>query len=91
MTLRPAALSLLAAVLTGAVFVAPAAAQSSCAWYTREALRQQQDNIRGHCGFQGPSWSSDMKAHAAWCATARPDDWRAEARKREQMLATCKK
>jgi hypothetical protein len=66
------------------------AQSASCNWYADTALKQQQRNERGKCGFAGPEWSFSREAHLTWCATQRPDRWKAEARKREQMLATCK-
>jgi hypothetical protein len=77
----------------GLIFLAtalPAAAQANCDWYARTALRQQQDNEQRKCGFTGPAWSWDLKGHMTWCATANPDQWKAEAQKRERDLATCK-
>lgn len=67
-----------------------AGAQANCDWYAKTALKQQQENEQRKCGFTGANWSSDLKAHLAWC-TANPDQWRAEAQRREQQLATCKK
>jgi hypothetical protein len=72
------------AALTGG-----AGAQSSCEWYAKTALKQQQDNERLRRGLKGPSWSLDLRAHTAWCASVAPDDWKAEARKRDQQLAAC--
>ena len=67
----------------------PASAQSNCQWYATTALKQQQDNERMKCGFSGPSWSSDLRAHNAWCASVPPELWRSEAHKRDQELASC--
>ena len=85
------------ALLTGGVVAAfvgplcgPAAADGNCDWYARTALRQQQDNQQRKCGFTGPAWSWDLKGHMAWCATANPDQWKAEAQKRERELGTCR-
>jgi hypothetical protein len=71
--------------------VTRAEAQATCEWYAKTALQQQQRNERNKCGFKGPEWSSDLRAHLAWCAGQSPDRWKAEAQKREQMLAACKK
>jgi hypothetical protein len=68
-----------------------AAVQSNCDWYARTALRQQQDNEQRKCNFSGPEWSWDLKAHMTWCATANPDQWKAEAQKRERELNACKR
>ncbi len=69
---------------------APAGAQANCDWYAKTALKQQQENEQRKCGFSGPNWSSDLKAHMSWCA-ANPDMWKSEAQRREQQLSTCKK
>jgi hypothetical protein len=65
-------------------------AQANCDWYAKTSLKQQQENEQRKCGFTGPGWSSDLKAHMTWCA-ANPDLWKNEAQKREQQLSTCKK
>lgn len=81
----------LAIVALAALAPVPASAQSSCDWYAKTALKQQQDNERLKCGLKGSSWSVDVRAHMAWCASVAPDDWKAEARKRDQQLAACAK
>lgn len=68
---------------------APATAQGNCEWYAKTALKQQLDNQRMRCGFTGDSWSSDLRAHRAWCASVAPNQWKAEAQKRDQLLAQC--
>ena len=70
---------------------ATASAQTNCDWYGRTALKQQQDNDRWKCGLKGASWTFDLRAHVAWCASVGPDLWKAEARKRERELAACAK
>jgi hypothetical protein len=64
---------------------------ANCTWYADTALKQQQQNEYRKCGFLGSEWSSNKQAHLSWCATQPPDRWKAEAQKREQMLAGCKK
>ena len=66
-------------------------AQATCDWYAKTALKQQQDNERLKCGFTGPEWSADLKAHMSWCAGVAPDLWKVEAQKRDQKLAACAK
>jgi hypothetical protein len=78
------------ALAVRAILGTPAMAENNCEWYARTALRQQQDNDQRKCGFDGPAWSWDFKAHVTWCATANPDQWKAEAQQRERQLATCK-
>jgi hypothetical protein len=65
-------------------------AQANCDWYAKTALRQQQENEQRKCGQTGPGWSSDLKAHMTWCA-ANPDQWKSEAQRRDQALASCVK
>ena len=73
--------------------LAPAAVAqtANCAWYADTSLKQQQQNDLRKCGFQGPEWSTSRQTHLAWCATQPPDTWKAQAQKREQMLAGCKR
>ncbi|MGF1651416.1 MAG: hypothetical protein ACFCUN_13305 [Hyphomicrobiaceae bacterium] len=70
--------------------VTPAAAQANCEMYGRLALQQQRENEQRSCGFTGPSWSTDLRAHISWCSTVSPEQWRAELQKRAAMLAECK-
>ena len=71
---------------------APASAQgANCTWYADTALKQQQRNEQGKCGFTGPEWSMSRQTHLTWCATQNPDSWKAAAQKREQLLAGCKR
>lgn len=79
-----------ATIVGAAALVSEANAQANCDWYAKTALKQQQENEQKKCGFTGNGWSSDLKAHMTWCA-ANPDQWKSEAQRREQMLATCKK
>jgi len=74
------------------VATSPAAGQTAdCTWYAATSLKQQQQNEQRKCGFEGPEWSGSRQAHLTWCATQPPDSWKAVARKREQMLAGCKR
>jgi hypothetical protein len=67
-----------------------AAAQANCDTYGKLAIQQQQENAEAHCGFTGPEWSPDLKAHIAWCGTVGPDQWKVELQKRKQQLDACK-
>ena len=79
-----------AALLAAATLLPPAAhAQANCQWYGTTALKQQQENERLKCGLKGADWSSDLKAHMAWCASVAPDVWKKVAQKRDQDLAAC--
>ena len=70
----------------------PVLAQTvNCGWYADTALKQQQRNEQGKCGFKGAEWNSNRQTHLSWCITQSPDSWRAVAQKREQMLAGCKR
>ncbi len=79
-----------AAFLGAAWFAPPANAQANCATYGKLSLQQQKDNESYKCGFAGPEWSSDLKAHMAWCGTVGPDQWKQSLQGREQKLAGCK-
>ena len=89
--------SLAAAALLSASWLAIAtptavlAQAANCTWYAETSLKQQQRNEQGKCGFSGPEWSMSRQTHLAWCATQNPDRWKAEAQKREQLLAGCKR
>jgi hypothetical protein len=84
-TLAAASVLLAAAAPTGR------AQTIDCAWYAATAMKQQQENLQRKCGFTGPDWSFDRRAHAAWCATQAPDRWKREAQRRHQMLTTCRR
>jgi hypothetical protein len=89
-TRTAAALSML--VIAGTALSLPVEAQgASCGWYADTAIKQQQRNEQGKCGFTGAAWNSNRQAHLSWCATQTPDRWKSEAQKREQMLAGCKR
>ena len=87
--LKVGALMAVLAAAAVALPPAPAVAQANCQWYGTTALKQQQDNERMKCGFAGPAWNSDLKAHMSWCASVAPDVWRQAAQKRDQDLAAC--
>jgi hypothetical protein len=74
--------------VAGAVSV-PARAQATCDWYGRQALKQQQDNVEKKCGFTGPEWSADLKAHLTWCASVAPDVSKKAVQQRDIALAGC--
>jgi hypothetical protein len=91
MTMTVMRAGLLAATLAALLTLTTGAqAQANCDWYGKTALKQQQENEQRKCGFTGPNWTSDLKAHMTWCA-ANPDQFRAEAQRRDQQLLTCKK
>jgi hypothetical protein len=41
--------------------------QSRCEQYAGTAIEQNEENLKRHCGFTGPRWSSDYNAHYQWC------------------------
>ncbi len=64
-------------------------AQQNCEIYSKLALKQVRENINKKCGMTGPRWGTDVKAHAAWCATVGPTQWQSELRKRALELKKC--
>ncbi|WP_295559389.1 hypothetical protein [uncultured Hyphomicrobium sp.] len=80
----------LTAVLVGAALVSGANAQANCDTYGKLALQQEQENVDAKCGFSGPAWSPDLKAHVAWCASVGPDQWKIQLQSRKQQLDACK-
>jgi hypothetical protein len=76
-------------VLSAAIGSSPANAQANCQWYGQTALKQQQENEKLKCGFKGPDWSVDLKAHSAWCGSVAPDVWKAAAQRRDTELSAC--
>lgn len=92
MGIRPIVLRALSlAVVAGSAFpvLAQSAAPTTCEWYARTAVKQQQENEQRKCGFKGPAWTSDLRAHQTWCAGVSPEEWRRSAQKRDQELAAC--
>jgi hypothetical protein len=78
-------------VASVALSAAPVAlAQANCDLYGKLALGQQQQNEELKCGFTGPAWSPDLKAHKDWCASVGPDQWKVELQSRQQQLDACK-
>lgn len=84
-----AAVLIVASGIAGPTSAARAQA-ANCDMYGKLALQQTQENIASKCGFSGPEWSEDLKAHIAWCGSVAPDQWKAELQKRKQQLDTCK-
>ena len=80
----------LAVLLAGSAFAAAASAQTNCGAYVRLTVAQAKANIAKKCGFKGPRWSLNVAGHKKWCEDVGPAEWRAELKKRDQMLAKCK-
>ncbi len=89
LTPRLSTAACLAAIAAGAALPQTASAQANCEMYGKRAIQQQQENAELKCGFTGSSWSPDLKAHTAWCASVGPDQWKAELQKRQQQLDAC--
>ncbi|MEL7302463.1 MAG: hypothetical protein AAGJ53_02085 [Pseudomonadota bacterium] len=89
-SLRTIATFAVASAIAGLSFASAAQAQSNCATYGKLALKQQRENVQNKCGFSGPSWSPDLRAHVTWCATVGPDQWKTELQKRAEALTKCK-
>jgi hypothetical protein len=89
-TIRTYAALTLAGLLGAASFAPAVNAQANCPTYGKLALQQQKKNEALKCGFSGPDWSSDFKAHIAWCNSVGPDKWKAKLTERTQKLAACK-
>lgn len=80
----------LAALAGAAVLSTGAHAAANCDMYAKLAMQQQQEAAESKCGFTGPQWSPDMKAHISWCGGVGPDQWKAELQARQQKLDACK-
>lgn len=84
------ALGCLSALAGAAGLASNASAQANCETYGRLAIQQQQENVENKCGFSGPEWSPDLKAHVSWCGSVGPDQWKAQLQKRKQQLDACR-
>jgi len=71
------------------VMMSPAHAQQNCDLYGKIAVKQSVEAHKANCGFTGPRWSKDLKAHTNWCGTVGPTQWRSELKKREKELKKC--
>jgi hypothetical protein len=78
------------AALGGAALAPAASAQANCETYGKLALQQQKENETAKCGFTGPEWSPDLKAHIDWCTKVGPDKWKEQLTMRTQALNACK-
>ena len=82
--------SAVVALLTFFGLASEAGAQANCDTYGKLALQQQKENEAFKCGFSGPEWSNDLKAHIDWCAGVAPDQWKIQLQTRTQKLTKCK-
>ena len=91
LNIRTCAALSLTALFSAASFAPAANAQAAdCGTYGKLALQQQKENEGNKCGFAGPEWSADLKAHVAWCGGVGPDKWKQQLQMRAQKLAACK-
>ena len=44
-----------------------AASETVCVGYARHAVKEAIEAQRLGCGFTGPRWSTDYRAHFDWC------------------------
>lgn len=60
-----------------------------CADYAKSAVQQQEENIAKQCGYKGPEWNPEYKAHYDWCMTAPPEHVAAGTKMRADALQVC--
>ena len=65
--------------------------QDACDKYAKDAVLQNQENLKIGCGFLGPKWSADYNAHFNWCMSGNLNNTKIESTGRQQALAQCKK
>ena len=63
--------------------------RAACGDYAREAVEQNETNLRRKCGFEGPRWNSNEGGHLAWCLIS-PDGAEREAAARREQLQGCR-
>ncbi|MCP4381576.1 MAG: hypothetical protein GY798_09205 [Hyphomicrobiales bacterium] len=81
-----------AAALTVVLFCAPNASAfvpEDCVSYGESAVKQQQQNKFGECGFVGPRWHLDVGAHQTFCQIFGTDKAREETGVRQARLDGC--
>lgn len=60
-----------------------------CTGYAEQAAAQIEENRERGCGFLGPRWSPDSRAHYEWCLAAPLEEVRREAEARARALERC--
>jgi hypothetical protein len=84
----------LGACLAAAAFLTIPQAHSQgredCEDYARQAVRQAERNERQNCGFDGPRWGGNQKAHFAWCLIS-PRQAASENEARKEELERCER
>lgn len=86
--IRRTALATLAALMGLSAAATTAMAQANCVMYGKLAIQQQKENVQRKCGFTGPAWSENLRAHISWCGTVGPGQWKTELQRRDSMLKT---
>ena len=65
--------------------------QDACDKYAKDAVLQNQENLKIGCGLSSSRWSSDYKAHFNWCMSGNLNNTKGENTARQQALAQCRK
>ena len=69
--------------------VRPKTGSDRCRNYAATAVRQNQSNINGQCGYSGRRWSSDYQSHYSWCMGVPETSTRSETEARQTVLIEC--
>lgn len=64
--------------------------QIFCDKYAKDAVLQNQENLKLGCSLSGSRWSSDYKAHFNWCMSGNLTMAKGENTERQKALAECK-
>ena len=65
--------------------------KETCQVYAESAVAQQRENLERGCGYQGPEWNLDLRAHLNWCLHGENVKFAAQGtRGREDALARCR-
>ncbi len=63
--------------------------RASCTYYAQIAVVQAETNRRFNCGYVGPAWNSDARAHFQWCRFVRRETTGNANRERAIELQRC--
>ncbi|MGO9485659.1 MAG: hypothetical protein ACLPX9_13890 [Rhodomicrobium sp.] len=55
------------AAIAGASAALAADKEDYCRGYSGAAMAAARDNIRWHCGYGGPRYTTNWEAHMGWC------------------------
>ena len=82
---------LLVLAVSGSPFSASAGdSVEECHGYARQAVAQQEDNLRNQCGFTGPAWSTFYEGHFGFCRSSKSSSVDREVKARVDALNRCK-